>query len=104
MLLRVSGTATGSEVDLASVMGKDVGDGGVSHGRLLVSFAEAVMGEDEAALAGRRGEVLKQLGAEALVDAAGVIAGFNAVDRIADSTGIPLDEDLDAPADRDRAR
>jgi hypothetical protein len=97
MLLRVSGTATGNEVDLASVMGKDVGDGGVAHGRLLVSFVEAVMGEDDARLTERREAVLKQLGAEGLVDAAAVIAGFNAVDRIADATGIPLDEDMEAP-------
>ena len=29
---------------------------------------------------------------EALVDACGVAATFNAIDRVADSTGIPIDE------------
>ena len=32
------------------------------------------------------------LGAAGVVDTAGVIAAFNVVDRIADSTGIPLDD------------
>jgi len=31
------------------------------------------------------------LGTDALVDAAAVVANFNAIDRIADATGIPID-------------
>ena len=39
-----------------------------------------------------REEVAATLGNDAMVDAAGVIANFQRMVRIADSTGIPLDE------------
>ena len=38
------------DYDLNAVTGVVEGDAGVPHGRLLVEFAEAVLGEDEAAL------------------------------------------------------
>lgn len=37
--------------------------------------------------------IVDALGPAALVDSAGVAATFNAIDRIADSTGIPIDEE-----------
>ena len=40
----------------------------------------------------RRGRLHREVGGAALVDAAGVLAIFNAVVRIADATGIPLEE------------
>lgn len=39
-----------------------------------------------------RGNVYRSLGAAALVDAAAIVASFNAVVKIADGTGIPLEE------------
>ena len=45
---------------------------------------------DDAAALG--GDVVAALGAEGLVDAAGVIATFNAIVRVADASGIPLEE------------
>jgi len=96
MLLRASGAMTGETVGMGLVKGDAEDDGGVPQGRLLVSFAEAVLGEEDAALARARRVLLEVLGPEAFVDAAAVIAGFNAVDRIADATGIPLDEPLAA--------
>ena len=36
---------------------------------------------------------MAQLGDDALVDTAAIIATFNAIDRVADATGIPLEED-----------
>jgi len=86
---------SGETVGVALVKGDGDDDGGVPQGRLLVSFAEAVLGEEDAALARTRRVLLELLGPEAFVDAAAVIAGFNAVDRIADATGIPLDADLE---------
>ena len=71
--------------------GSGAGDGGVEHGARLVAFTEAVMGDDEAALAREREALRAVLSPEAFVDAAAVIGAFNVVDRIADSTGIPLD-------------
>ena len=40
---------------------------------------------------------MEALGPSALVDAAAIVATFNAIDRVADSTGIPIDEARLAP-------
>lgn len=70
------------------------------HGRLLVAFAEAVLGENEAALSHARAELMTALGPAGLVDAAGVVGLFDAIDRVADATGIPLEaEKAEASAD-----
>ena len=71
-------------------------DGGVEHGARLVSFTEAVMGDDEARLDGERAALRALLSPEAFVDAAAVIGAFNVVDRIANATGIPLDAGMAA--------
>lgn len=88
MLLRGSGEHTGDEYSFDAVMSGQH-DGGVPHGRLLSGFAEAVaQGEFSA----ERDAVLREMGPEALVDAAGVIAIFNAVVKVADGIGIPLED------------
>jgi hypothetical protein len=76
-----------------SVIRGGASDGGVEHGELLIRFAEAVLGEDDAALAAVRERVLSTLGPLALVDSSAVAALFNAIDRIADATGIPVEEE-----------
>jgi hypothetical protein len=69
-----------------------VGSGaGVAHGRLLVEFAEAVLGRDKETLSRARAALMTALGPEGLVDAAAVVGLFNAIDRVADATGIPLE-------------
>src|SRR6185503_21277825 len=95
-MLRVSGTMAGAAVDLAAVNGGVEGDGGVEHGARLVAFTEAVMRGDAAAMERERRAVRALLDAEKFVDLAAVIGSFNVVDRIADATGIPLDEMLAA--------
>ena len=40
-----------------------------------------------------RHNLMAKMGQEALVDTAAIIATFNAIDRVADATGIPLEED-----------
>ena len=82
---------SGDAVDLSAVTGKVEGDAGVAHGARLITFTEAVMGDDEHALRREREALRAVLTPEAFVDACGVIAAFNVVDRIADATGIPLD-------------
>ena len=75
-------------------------DGGVPNGHLLVEFAEAVLGEDDAALSRARAELMSALGPAGLVDAAGVVGLFNAIDRVAGATGTPLEvEKSEASAD-----
>jgi hypothetical protein len=76
---------------LAAVTGVAEGDGGVPHGRLLIRFAEAVLGEEEIALRRAHDALASAVGSPGLVDAAGVVGLFNAIDRVADATGIPLE-------------
>ena len=83
--------AQGEAYDLTAVLGAAAGDGGIPHGRVLVEFAEAVVGGDDGRLARARTTLAEALGAGGLVDAAAVVANFNAIDRIADATGIPID-------------
>jgi hypothetical protein len=72
----------------------------VSNGRLLIEFAEAVLSEDDSALMRARDALVKELGRPGLADAAAVVGLFNAIDRVADATGIPLeDEKAAASAD-----
>lgn len=83
---------SGTAVDLAAVNGGLESDGGVEHGARLIAFTEAVQRADDLTL--ERRAIRALLGPEAFVDLAAVIGSFNVVDRIADATGIPLDEQL----------
>lgn len=82
---------TGGTVDLSAITGGVTGDAGVEHGERLIAFANAVMGDDEGALAREREALRRVLSPEQLVDVCAVIGAFNVVDRIADATGIALD-------------
>lgn len=53
---------------------------------------EAALGGDVAALADARHAVQAAVGGAGLVDAAAAIASFNAVVKIADGTGIPIED------------
>lgn len=74
------------------MIGAGAGDGGVADGRLLVEFVEAVLGADAAQLASARAALVAALGDSGLVDAAGIVGFFNAIDRVADATGVPLED------------
>ena len=56
----------------------------------LLAFADAVI-EGRTELDGARDAVVDCLGEAAMVDAAAVIAGFDAITRVADGSGIPLE-------------
>ena len=66
-------------------------DTGVENGAILIAFADAVVADDKAALQTTRRQISNTTGEAALVDAAGVAAFFNGIDRIADATGTPVD-------------
>ena len=86
--------------DLNAVTGAAQGNAGVLHGRLLVEFAEAVLGDDEEVLDHARAALSAAIGPAGLVDAGAVVGLFNAIDRVADATGIPLEaEKREASAD-----
>jgi len=88
----VSGDHSGNEYDLSVVMeGRDT-DGGLPNGAILSRFAEGVCERDLAKAAAARAAIVAQMGEAAMVDAAAVIAAFNAYPRAADATGIPLED------------
>jgi hypothetical protein len=60
-----------------------------------VAFADAVLGEVDGALARARGALMAALGPAGLVDA---------IDRVADATGIPLEPEKAAASADFRAR
>ncbi len=90
-MLRASIEETGTDYGLDGVIGE--GDGGIPHGEHLTEFAEAVVIGDDARLERARARLLELLGWDALVDASGIVATFNAIDRVADATGTPIEDD-----------
>jgi hypothetical protein len=88
MLLR----ASGQPIDLHAVTEGAGVDSGLPGGAGLTALAEATVKGDEAAIRSARERVQAELGEAALVDAAAVAGNFERMVRIADGTGIPLDE------------
>ncbi|MDH3233071.1 MAG: hypothetical protein OEQ29_06065 [Alphaproteobacteria bacterium] len=74
-------------------MGQNGDESGIPNAGILIEFAEAAVGADSPRLDAARAAVIEAMGGAALSDAAGVAALFNAIDRVADSTGIPLEEE-----------
>ena len=92
-MLSLSADLSDATVNLQMINGDETATAGdVAHAKELMKFAEAFARRDEQALTGARGNLLREAGPEVLVDAAGVAANFQRMVRIADSTGIPLDE------------
>lgn len=92
MMLRVSVEMNGGEVDLNAVTkpGEAAGDF-VEGAAELLAFADAMVGGDDAEVKRCRDALIERLGPEQFVEAAAVVANFQRMVRIADSTGIPLD-------------
>ena len=92
-MLRASSLTTDTEIDLNAVMGDaEAAAVGIEYGPELMQFADAVARRDCESIKFHREQLAKSAGAEVLVDAAGVAANFQRMVRIADSTGIPLDD------------
>lgn len=98
MLLRGSGQHAGATYEDRAALDAEA-ESGVPDGRLLLAYAEAAVADADD-LPARRDAVRATLGPAALVDAAAVIAIFQAVVKIADAAGIPL-EDHKADISRD---
>jgi hypothetical protein len=87
-LLRASSSASGDDLDVAAAMAS--GDG-VAHGPLLRRFADAVhLGAPD--LAERRAALVEAVGEAGLIEACLTVSAFNGLTRVADATGIQLDE------------
>jgi len=92
-MLRVSSQTTATEIDLQAIAGRaDSAARGITFGPELMRFAEALARRDAQALAQSREKLLQAAGPAVLVDAAGVAANFQRMVRIADATGIPVDD------------
>ncbi len=98
-MLRASIEYNGTEADVAGIAeGAKAGDAGIEHGALLTTFADAAVQGDAAQLATARDALREAAGSAVVVDAAGVIGNFERMVRIADCTGIPLDNMVQAMA------
>jgi len=101
-LLRASGQHADESYAVQSIVGgaAEAGVPSVPHGTELLEFADAMLRGDAPRRARARRAIHAALGAAALVDAAALVASFSAVVKIADATGIPL-EDYKEEATRD---
>ena len=100
----MSSEALDTEVDLDAIVDRTfVGDVGVPAGAELLAFATAVHA-DEPELDRARRAVTAAVGADGLIEAAATITIFNGLVRVADGTGIQLDDGLDAYSADDRTR
>ena len=91
-MLRESAALVGKSVDLAGISDpqcKVLED--IPHSEALLRFSDTFLGDDEDALAAARDALAEEMGAAAMVDAAGVASNFQRMDRIADAIGIPSD-------------
>jgi len=68
------------------------GESCVSNGALLTKFVEAILQGTYAEQLAARQSVRATLGDAAFVDTCATVASFNSVVKIADGTGIPLED------------
>ena len=73
-------------------MGDDNSGGGVEHGDILVAMAEAMVSGNETRISNARNHLREAMGDAAFVDTCATIASFNAVVKLADGAGIPLED------------
>lgn len=91
-MLRASIETDGAEVDYRGIADAESAEESTLPGAsALIGFVEAAMSTDREATAAARERVRRELGSDALVDAAAIIGNFERMTRIADATGIPLD-------------
>ncbi|MDA1075829.1 MAG: hypothetical protein O3A63_13860 [Proteobacteria bacterium] len=96
-MLRASSEFADQQVDLSVITkGTDATSGVKGETALLNLVEETVMHPGSDNLRHARDAVLDELGPQALVDTAAVIGNFQRMTRIADGTGIPLDDMMTA--------
>lgn len=84
-MLRASSKPLGQRIDAAAAVRGEAA--GVAHGALLVGFVDAATSGDSDQAAAARAELAAAAGAQAVVDAAAVLANFEMMTRVADATG-----------------
>ena len=91
MLLRASSEQEHGHYNLGSVTSDSV-DPGVPHGQWLRQLTETAIKGDWLQLAEVRPQAEEVMGRQQTIDALTVAAAFNGITRVADATGIPLDQ------------
>ena len=86
----MSGQLNDKDFDLASVTNPEE-NSGVAGGDLLLEFTDACLGDDADRLLTARQRLADELGPQAMIESAAIVATFSQMVRIADATGIPLD-------------
>ena len=73
-------------------MAASTADARVPHGAEMIAFVDAVLTGSAAEAKAAREVILAAVGPAAFVDVCATVASFNAVVKLADGTGIPLEE------------
>ncbi|CAB5002308.1 MAG: hypothetical protein F2884_04980 [Actinobacteria bacterium] len=92
-MLSWSGTEQGLEISLENVK-NTTGGVDVSFARELVDFATAATEFDTAALTAARNNLIDIAGLAVVIDASAVIANFEMMTRLADSTGARMQTEV----------
>ena len=92
-MLSWSGNEQSIEIELTSVRDA-TGGANVKFARELLDFATAATELDDAALVSAREALIKTAGVAVTIDAAAVIANFEMMTRLADSTGARMPEEV----------
>jgi hypothetical protein len=91
MMLRASIAHAGLDhADIGGISGE--GDSGLPYGTELIAFAEAAVSGDADRLDVARVALVHAAGHEVMIDTAAVVANFEMMTRIADTTGAAVDE------------
>ncbi len=96
MLLRGSGEKTGEAFNLAGVTGASDDAIGVPDEALLLELTDAIISRNADDIERLRTAAVETLGAQAALDAIAVASGFNGITKVANATGIPLDDNTAA--------
>ena len=94
MLLSLSGNKAGKEYNLNAV-NTSSGLAGVQEEHWLRLVTELTMTKDWEKLSHTREEACRIIGEQKVVDTLVVASAFNGITRVADATGIPLDNDTE---------
>ena len=92
-MLSWSGNEQSIEIELTSVRDA-TGGANVKFARELLDFATAATELDDAALVSTREALIKTAGVAVTIDSAAVIANFEMMTRLADSTGARMPEEV----------
>ena len=92
------------DYDLRAVAKGRASDDNIRAANELLAFADAVVLDQREEIDAARASLIAALGEAALVDAAGVIAAYEHVDRVADASGIPIEDFKIEPTAEIRAR